>query len=232
MRPALIALFGLAVLVSAPLASADKSKPEPRALVLAPVLSPRTDAALVIRARIIRELPRAADAGDRKTLTRVAAAIRSGKFDGGRAHFAKWAKHATGRLSNDDIVIASLWVTREAGVGSNQELAAAADHVRFADERVDALTTIVADLHAAASNRATTFLVPVDQQYVMLAAGNERKIEHVRREDLATRIQIAEADYDKAVAESDKARASFEVLEKKNRGLVETMLSMVRAGNV
>ena len=134
MRPALIALFGLAVLVAAPLASAEKSaKGEPKPVMVAPVLMPRTDAALVIRARIIRELPRAADAADRKTLTRVAAALRAGKFDGGRAHFAKWAKQATGRLSGDDIVLASLWVSREGGVGSNQELADAADRVRFAD---------------------------------------------------------------------------------------------------
>lgn len=227
MRPALIALFGLAVLVSAPLASAEKAKAE----AVSPVLTPRTDAALVIRARIIRDLPRTAEAADRKKLTRVAALIRAGKFDAGRAQFARWVKLASGRMSSDDIVIASLWVTREAGVGGNQELADAADRVRFADERVDALTSIVADFHAAASNRATTFNVPVDQPYVKLAAGNERRIEHVKREELGTRIQDVEADYAKAVAESDKARASFEALEKKNRGIIVAMLSMVRAAS-
>ena len=64
-----------------------------------------------------------------------------------------------------------------------------------------------------------------------LAAGNERRIEHVKREDLGTRIQDVEADYAKAVAESDKARASFEALEKKNRGIIVAMLSMVRAAS-
>jgi hypothetical protein len=222
-------LFGLAVIVSAPLASADKAKTKTPTTTVTPAMSPRGDAALVLRARTVRELPTAIDAADRKTLVHVTTSLRLGKHAAGRAEFARWAKQQSSRLSADDTVLASLWVARESGVGSMQELADAADRVRFTNERVDALTTAVADLREAASSHATMFHVPVEQPYVLLAFGGEKRVEHVAREDLAARLQAVEAEYEKAVVESDKARAAFEVLEKKNRGLVDSMLSMVHS---
>lgn len=223
---------GLALgLFAVPSAHAEKAK-KPKVSAEAPVLSPRADAALVLRADRVKDLPTALDAADRKALTSAAALLRADKHDAARATVERWAAKANGRVSQDDAIFATLWVARTGGVSRLPEMVEIADRVRFADERVGALTMTLAELKNGASVRGTTAIdVPVATHYAgRLVSAREMRTDHVSRDDLPARLAELEADYATAVAESDALHAKFAEHEAKNRRLVESIVAIVNAG--
>lgn len=226
MRRTLAAMITLGVLACAPLASAEKTK----LVTTSPVFSARGDAALVLRASRVRELPRTLGAGDRKLLVATAATLRAGRLDAARRAFAHWAKRASRRVPHEDTILAALWVVREGAVADRPELVEAADRVRFHDERVEALTNTIAELNVVASQSGVTPVrFPVPVRYARLEPGNEKRAVGIAREELPTRLAQMEAELARATAERDAVRAEFARLERDHRPLMETVLVLVRA---
>jgi hypothetical protein len=238
MRRSVIALVGLAVLLSAPLARAEKAaKPAKRALVSrSPVFSPRADAALILRASVVKDLPRALGPADKRAVAGVAASLRAGRHAAARSSFERWAKHAPKRISGDDIILAALWASREGALGSLANLVDAASRVRFFDDRAEALATSIAELRVAASRSGVTLVhVPVSDHYVNAPSPGheiaERRTEPVTRDDLAARLADAEAAHARAIAERDRVRDELTKLEQENRPAMVAVLSLVRSAS-
>lgn len=220
--------------VFVPAAHAEKGAKgkKPKAALVAPVLSPRADAALLLRADRVKSLPSTLDASDRKALSAAAALLRLDNHDGARATVERWVAKAGGRVSQDDAIFATLWVAREGGASRLPAMVDLADRVRFADERVGVLTMTLAELRNAASVRGGSPIdVPVATHYAgRLVSANETKVDHVTRDELPARLAEVEKDYAQAVAEAEALHAKFGEHEAKNRRLVESMVAIVNAG--
>ncbi len=219
-------------LVAGP-ASAEKAK-KPRAALEAPVLSPRADAALMLRADRVRDLPRGLEAADKKALASAASLLRGDRHEAARVAIERWASKVNGRVSQDDAIFATLWVAREGGVSRLPEMLELADRVRFADERVEVLAMTRAELRNAASTRAgvATFIdVPIAKTYSKTLSPHETRIDRIARDELPARLAEVEEAYDAAVVESDALHAKFAEHEAKNRMLVESVVAIVNAGS-
>lgn len=229
-----VASVAASAFVFVPVAHAEKGAKgkKPKTTLVAPVLSPRADAALVLRADRVKTLPSTLDASDRKALSAAAALLRLDNHDGARTAVERWAAKAGGRISQDDAIFATLWVAREGGVSRLPAMVDVADRVRFADERVGTLTMTLAELRNAASVRGGSPIdVPVATHYAgRLVSANETKVDHVTRDELAVRLAEVEKDYAQAVADADALHAKFGEHEAKNRRLVEAMIAIVNAG--
>ncbi len=229
--PAVIA----AALVSSSLAAAPpQSKPAKSKVAHAdPLPTSKADPAVAGRALLVKELPKGIGPADRRALDTVVAELRADHLETSVSLFRAWTSGAPTALLRDDAVSTAHWVFREGVLARNEELASAADRVRFFDERNAAVDDSLALLKGAVITKKPVLVAKlvVVTPYVREARGDEKRERQVTRDALEAEIKDLEAKSEEIKKERVAARAAFKALDAKNGQYMQVLAALVSHAN-
>ena len=198
-----------------------------------PLPTSKADAAIAGRALLTKELPKGLGSLDRRALDAVVAELRADRFESSVARYRAWGASSPKALLRDEAVNTALWVFREGVLSRNEELASAADRVRFLDERNAAIDDSLALLKGAVITRKPVLVarLVVVTPYAREARGDEKRERQVTRDALEAEIRDLEEKGDAVKKERDAARASFKELETKNGAHMQVLSALVNHAN-
>ena len=198
-----------------------------------PLPPTKADAAVAGRALLVKELPKAVGPMDRRALEGVAGELRADRLETAVAQFHGWAAASPKQLLRDDAVNAALWVFREGVLSRSEELAAAADRVRFFDERNAAADDSLALLKGAVITKKPVLVAKlvVVTPYVRETRGDDKRERQVARDALEAEIRKLEAESEEIKKERDAARAAFKAIDAKNGQYMQVLAALVKHAN-
>jgi hypothetical protein len=219
--------------VAAPPAKRPKAATKSKVAQPDPLPTSKADAAVAGRALLVKELPKGITPADRRALDAVVAELRADHLEASVALFHGWAAGSPKPLLREEAVSTALWVFREGVLSRNEELASAADRVRFLDERNAAIDDSLALLKGAVITRKQVLVAKlvVVTAYVREARGDEKRERQVTRDALEAEIRDLEAKGEEIKKERDAARATFRELEVKSGQYMQLLSALVSHAN-
>jgi len=198
-----------------------------------PLPTSRADAALAGRALLVKELPKGIATGDRRALDAAVAELRADRLEASVAQFRGWAAASPKPLRREEAVSTALWVFREGVLARNEELASAADRVRFLDERNAAVDDSLALLKGAVITRKPVLIAKlvVVTPYAREARGDEKRERQVTRDALEAEIRDLEAKSEVIKKERDAARDTFKELDATSGRYLQVLAALVSHAN-
>lgn len=238
MRLSFATVIVAALLASSLAAAAPPSKParpanKSKVAQPAPLPSSKSDAAVAGRALLVKELPKGISALDRRALESVVAELRADRLEAAVAQFHAWAAGSPKPLLREDAVNTALWVFREGVLARSEELANAADRVRFFDERNAAADDSLALLKGAVITKKPVLVarLVVVTPYARETRGDEKRERQVTRDALEAEVRELEAKSEEIKKERDAARAAFKTLDAKTEQYMQTLAALVSHAN-
>jgi len=192
--------------------------------------SSKADGAVAGRALLVKELPKGIGAIDRRALDAAVAELRADRLESGVALFHAWTAGAPKPLLREDAVNTAFWVFREGILSRHDELAAAADRVRFFDERNAAADDALALLKGAVITKKPVLVAKlvIVTPYVRETRGDDKRERQVTRDAYAAEIKDLEAKSEEIKKERDEARAAFRTLDAKAGRYLQALSALVK----
>lgn len=238
MRSSFATVIVAGLLASSLAAAAPSSKParpanKSKVAQPVPLPSSKADAAVAGRALLVKELPKGISALDRRALDSVVAELRADRLEAAVAQFHAWAAASAKPLLRDDAVSTALWVFREGVLAQSEELANAADRVRFYDERNAAADDSLALLKGAVITKKPVLVAKlvVVTPYARETRGDEKRERQITRDALEAEIRDLEAKSEEVKKERDAARAAFKSLDAKTGQYMQVLEALVTHAN-
>jgi len=200
----------------------------------APLPSAPADVTLVGKALHAKELPKAITAADRAKLDAAVAELKQDRFEAGASIFRTWATTgAPKQITHEDAMLTAFWVFREGILTKHEELATAADRLRFFEERNAAIDDSLALLRGAAIAKKPALVAKlvVFTAYVRDAKGDERRERQVNRDAFENEIKQHDAKAEEVKLERDKLRSSFGGSDPKSTPILQLLASLVKSAN-
>jgi hypothetical protein len=227
-----LATLVAAFLVTGSALAAPPSKPPAKSKVahVDPLPTTKADVSVVGRAVLAHDLPKTINAAEHARLDAVVAELKADRVESGVAHYRAWADGSVKPFTRDEAAQVGLWVFREGILSRNEELANAADRVRFFDERNAAIDDSLALLKGAVIVKKPVLVarMVVLTPYVREMKGDEKRERQISRDALGPEITALETKAEEVKAERDKLRAAFNAADAKTTQQLQVLAALMK----
>lgn len=219
-----------------PALSAPRAKPAAKSKIahVDPLPATKADVSFVGRAVLARELPKSVSAADRTKLDAIVAELRADRLEAAVGQYRAWADGSVRSFTRDDAAQIGLWVFREGILSRNDELASAADRVRFFDERNAAIDDSLALLKGAVIVKKPVLVarIVVLSPYVKETRGDDKRERQISRDALGAEITALEAKAEEVKVERDKLRAAFNTADPKTTQQLQALAAIMKVAEM